>query len=154
MKRSLRVKITVIFSSIQLNLTYTTISSSIQLLLTRTIGPSYYFINLRLLKQVIFCDENIYQAVGQSDLGISTHNFAYLRWGSWSHRKILSYSIRAINHPVNSPNPHFLLSLHSSFTPLLVKKSYPDSYYSPYLPPRLNSSKHHPPQPSDCLPAC
>src|SRR6218665_3008623 len=59
MTHSLRVKITIFFSSIHLNLSlaYTTISSSIQLLLTRAIGPSYYFINPRLLKQVIFCDK-------------------------------------------------------------------------------------------------
>src|SRR6218665_1754326 len=57
MKHSLRVKITIIFSSIQLNLSLyyrPTISSLIQLLLTCTIGPSYYFINQRLLKQELF----------------------------------------------------------------------------------------------------
>src|SRR6218665_1557409 len=36
---------------------------------------------------------------------------------------------------------------------LLFKKSCPDSFSSPYLPTRLNS-KHHPPQPSACLPSC
>src|SRR6218665_1536688 len=37
-----------------INPAYTTISSSIKLLLTRTIGPSCYFINSRLLKQELF----------------------------------------------------------------------------------------------------
>src|SRR6218665_875558 len=40
----------------------------------------------------------------------------------------------------------------SKLKTLLFSKSYPDSSSSSYLPPRLNS-KHHPPQPSDCLPA-
>src|SRR6218665_4046091 len=78
MKHLLRVNITIIFSSTQLNVSLHYDFSSIQLLLTRTIGPLYYFINPRSLKQVIFCDKNIYSAVGQSDLGISANNFAYL----------------------------------------------------------------------------
>src|SRR6218665_13576 len=58
---------------------------------------------------------------------------------------------KILTHPTNSPNPHLLLSLHSSFTPNLGLKhcpstnpAYPDSSPS-YLPPRFNS-KRHPPQ--------
>ena len=75
MKHSLRVKITIIFSSTQLNLSlhYDIFVNTAS---TYTYyRPSYYFINPRLLKQVIFCDKNIYKAVG---LGISAHDFAYL----------------------------------------------------------------------------
>src|SRR6218665_463847 len=43
-----------VFKYFLINPAYTTISSSIKLLLTRTIGPSCYFINSRLLKQELF----------------------------------------------------------------------------------------------------
>ena len=58
-----------------------------------------------------------------------------------------------LTHPMNSPKPHPLFSLQSPITPN-GKHCFPtDSTSSPYPPPRLNS-KHHPPKPSDCPPAC
>src|SRR6218665_3700815 len=64
-----------------------------------------------------------------------------------SHQHFDNYLI----HPTNSPKPHSLLSLHSSFNPslnaLLFNKSYPDLSSSPYTSISVSTpkSKHHPP---------
>jgi len=47
-------------------------------------------------------------------------------------------------HPTNSPLAISPQRFHSKLKTLLFNNSYPDSFSSPYLPPRLNS-KHHPP---------
>src|SRR6218665_3758720 len=60
--------------------------------------------------------------------------------------------LRRVGHKKTSPLAISPQLFHYKLKTLLFNKSFPDFFSSPYLPPRLNS-KHHPPQPSDCLPA-